>query len=394
MLKFKTFLKEEEVKPAAGEHLKHLTHMEDMPINDGHRGFHNAASLLKKAHEHITSGHSDARITTKYDGSPSVVFGHHPQTGKFFVATKSAFNKTPKINYTPEDIEKNHGHSPGLVNKLKEALHHLHKVAPKHGVYQGDLMYGHGDAKEHKGSYHFTPNTITYSAKKDSEEGKKIAKSKLGIVVHTKYHGPTIESMKAGFDPDLHNFKKHPHVNVIDHEVDFSKVNHNSKNEHDYHHHMAEAQKEFRNTPHETFAVTTPHAEHLNTYINDTVRTGETPSVSGYSKHLKKKFQKKIDDVSTEKAKSKKQEELNNHLDHVTKHKEHFESLFKMHHHLQQAKNALVSSLSSHPKFEHSIDNKPTEPEGFVIHHPDHGMGKLVNREGFAKANLLKVRNK
>jgi hypothetical protein len=54
----------------------------------------------------------------KYDGSPSIVFGHHPKNGKFFVATKSAFNKNPKINHTEKDIERNHGQPNFIVMKL------------------------------------------------------------------------------------------------------------------------------------------------------------------------------------------------------------------------------------------------------------------------------------
>ncbi len=66
-----------------------------------------------------------------------VAVGTNPENGRFFVATKSAFNKNPKINYTHEDIEKNHGHAPGLVEKLKAALTHLPKSTPKKGVFQG-----------------------------------------------------------------------------------------------------------------------------------------------------------------------------------------------------------------------------------------------------------------
>ena len=66
--------------------------------------------------------------------SPALVAGHHPETGRFFVASKSAFNKTPKINYTHEDIEKNHGHAPGLMEKLHAALDHLPKIMPARGV--------------------------------------------------------------------------------------------------------------------------------------------------------------------------------------------------------------------------------------------------------------------
>jgi len=103
----------------------------------------------------------------KYDGSPSIVYGHNPENNKFFVASKSAFNKNPKLNYTPEDIEKNHGHAPGLVEKLKAGLEHLPKIAPKKGVYQGDVMYTHNDLKKEGDKTSFTPNTITYTAKGD-----------------------------------------------------------------------------------------------------------------------------------------------------------------------------------------------------------------------------------
>jgi len=129
--------------------LKHITHVEDHPLQKGHEGFEHAFGTLMKAHEHMKNGKHDSDLTMKYDGSPAVVFGHHPKTGKFFVASKSAFNVNPKINHTHEDIEKNHGHSPGLAQKLHSALDHLPKVTPKKGVYQGDLMYTHEDLHHH-----------------------------------------------------------------------------------------------------------------------------------------------------------------------------------------------------------------------------------------------------
>ena len=150
-----------------------------------------------QAHNHIKSGSNSSALTMKYDGSPSVVFGHHPETGKFFVASKSAFNKNPKLNYNHRDILKNHGHAPGLMEKLHAALNHLKKIAPKTGVYQGDLMFTDEDKKHDKrGGVSFTPNTITYTARGD--EAEKIARAKLGVVVHTQYHGDTVKEMKIG----------------------------------------------------------------------------------------------------------------------------------------------------------------------------------------------------
>ncbi|HAI39509.1 MAG TPA: hypothetical protein DCM40_16070, partial [Maribacter sp.] len=60
--------------------------------------------------------------------------------GKFFVGTKSIFNKTPKINYTAADIKKNHGHAAGLVDKLTRALDALPALGISK-ILQGDFMF-------------------------------------------------------------------------------------------------------------------------------------------------------------------------------------------------------------------------------------------------------------
>ena len=383
MLNFKSFLKEE----AEFGKLKHLEHAEDHIIHPTEHGVHNAINILDQAHQHITKGVSDSKVKTKWDGSPSVVFGHHPQTGKFFVATKSAFNKNPKINYTPEDIEKNHGDKPGLAAKLKHALKHLPKVAPKKGVYQGDLMHSEGDVKGGKSSASFTPNTITYTT--HGEEAKKAKASKIGIAVHTKYHGSHLENMNAGFDPDLHKFKHHPDVHMLSSDVDTGKIHHSPEAEANYQHHMEAAKETLKKAPHDTFEVTHPHAEHLKTYINSTVKTGETPSTEGFKKHIEQKLTNKAKDIKTEKKKIEKRAEIESHLRHINDHKEHYNSLFKIHHHLQQAKDALVSSLETGSEYNHSVGKEKTGPEGFVITHHGHPT-KLVKRKEFSKFNFIK----
>jgi hypothetical protein len=146
MITIKKLLAEAEQKEeTGGEKLKHIEHLEDHPINDGAKGFDHAVGALEKVKRHIIQKSHSSDLTMKHDGSPSIVYGHHPDNGKFFVATKSAFNKSPKINYTDKDIEKNHGHAPGLVEKLKAALHHIPKIAPKKGVFQGDVMFSDND---------------------------------------------------------------------------------------------------------------------------------------------------------------------------------------------------------------------------------------------------------
>ena len=390
MLQFKDFLKEE--AEAEGQHLKHIHHAEDRPLLHGHAGFEHAHEALMKAHEHMKAGHKSSNLTMKYDGSPAVVFGHHPKTGKFFVASKSAFNKNPKINYSHADIDKNHGHAPGLAHKLHAALNHLPKVTPKHGVYQGDLMHSHDDLhEEHKIS--FTPNTITYTAHGDT--AKKIKQSKLGVVVHTKYHGDDIHSMSAHHDVDHHNFKQHKDVFHHTAEHDTSKVHYGEHEQNTFHKHMAAA-KHIHDTHGSTmYSATAKHqgeAGHLATYINHTVKHDEVPHAAGLKAHIQSHYNKAIDKVKTEKSKTAKQAEAHEHLAHIEKHKSQYEHLLQMHHHLQQAKNTLVKSLESHEgEYTHHISGKKSKPEGFVVHHEGQPT-KLVNRAEFAKQNLLKVR--
>ncbi len=400
MLSFKSFLKEEAEE---GGQLKHITHAEDRPLMHGHDGFEHAVGALEKAHAQIKSGQQSSNLTMKYDGSPSLVFGHHPKTGKFFVATKSAFNKDPKINHTDKDIERNHGHAPGLVKTLKHALKHLPKVTPKSGVYQGDLMH-HAENKTISESYvneavSFTPNTITYTPK-DKKEEEKVKKSKVGIVVHQEYHGSDITNMKASPHPDLSKFKEHPDVHLHGAEHDTSKVKHSEENEKTYQKHMAAAKAIHTTHGHKMYDAIHPKhsgdSGHLATYINHTVRTDEVPSVKGFKEHLQRQHEKNIVKAKSEKGKAEKTKQRDDELAHVEKHKGHYENLLAMHHHLHQAKNALVNSLETHEgRYQHHINGKKSKPEGFVVNYTHEGKEeptKLVNRAEFAKQNLLKVR--
>jgi hypothetical protein len=333
----------------------------------------------------------------KYDGSPSLVFGHHPETGKFFVASKSAFNKNPKINYTPEDIEANHGHAPGLVAKLKSALTHLPKVVPHHGVYQGDVMYTSSDVSHNSdGSASFTPNTITYTA--HGQNSDKVKASKFGVVVHTRYHGSSLDDMRANSDVDIGSFnQKHPDVFIHSAEHDTNKANYTPEQQHLVMKHLKAAESIHDVFGKSMYRTTSKHhggANHLATYINSTVRNDEVPTVDGFMKHIHEKLQKDIDKVKTDKSKQKKTTELNDHLNHISDNKEHYQNLFTMHHHLQQAKNHLVTALESHEgEYTHSINGAPTKPEGFVIN--DNGTPtKLVNRSEFARQNFLRSKNR
>jgi len=77
-------------------------------------------------------------------------------------------------------------------------------------VLQGDLMFTDDKKTETingKRYITFRPNTITYAAEPGSKLGQKIANSRLGIVFHTKYSGPSIAQMSASFNVTDNDFK-------------------------------------------------------------------------------------------------------------------------------------------------------------------------------------------
>jgi hypothetical protein len=244
----------------------------------------------------------------------------------------------------------------------------------------------------------FTPNTITYTAKGD--EAKKVGKSKIGVAVHTKYHGSDISNMSAHHHVDHENFKQHPDVHHHGAEHDTSKVSYPEHAQDEFHKHMNAAKAIHDTHGAKMYAGTAKHRgenTHLTTYINKTVDTGEIPHVEGLKKHIANQHAKMADKVKTEKAKAAKHAEGQEHINHIEHNKEHYQNLLTMHHHLAQAKNTLVKHLETHEgPYEHHINGKKSKPEGFVVNHtPESGHTeptKLVNRAEFAKQNRLKVR--
>jgi len=115
-------------------------------------------------------------ISVKMDGAPAIVWGTNPENGKFFVGTKSVFNKVKiKICYTPEDINNFYAHQPEVIDILLACLDFLPRT---NRIIQGDFI-GYG------GQSNYTPNTITYDFGNRTD---------CGIVVcpHTEYTGTSL----------------------------------------------------------------------------------------------------------------------------------------------------------------------------------------------------------
>jgi hypothetical protein len=156
---------------------KHLDHPEDAILLEGREGLNKVLNFFRE---------KNSQLSVKYDGSPAVVWGINPENKKFFVGTKSVFNKIKiKINYTHYDIEINHGHTPAVASILHMCLEKLPRVE---GIYQGDFI-GYGGGSE------YTPNTITYNF-------NDIVDEDIIIAAHTTYSGDTIKDSVASFGCD------------------------------------------------------------------------------------------------------------------------------------------------------------------------------------------------
>ena len=121
----------------------------------------------------IESLYSVADISLKIDGAPSIVWGFHPHNGRFFVGTKSVFNKKKiKICYSKDDVFSLYDYTTheNVINILCACLEYIPR---EEGIYQGDFI-GFG------GSSTYKPNTLKY------DFGTKV-RNKIIIAPHTRY---------------------------------------------------------------------------------------------------------------------------------------------------------------------------------------------------------------
>lgn len=367
--------------------LTHLNHIDDLPILKGHAGVQEAINVL------LAAKHADDAIlpTAKIDGSPSLVIIHN--NGKLAVATKSAFNKEPKINYTPEDAEKNHGHAPGLVEKLKQALQHLPKIQP-HGIHQGDVLFGENDKKimDINGIPHITfrPNTIRYAAPLNSEIGQQINRAKFGIAIHSRYN-------ENGVLSPAHDSKFSSHPDVFQLPV---AHNSNKLDNATFDNDMSTLGRIYQSiNPDAIPLVSNPtQAPLFLQYINNRVKEGlDIGKATDFTQWYKVKKLKTISALKTEKGRSKAITQLNKELQFYNEYDTAINDAFNLCQAISNAKQHLIQHFNSSVSLKHFIDSPDglvsTNPEGFVIT-SHQGPVKFVSRQEFSKNNFLMSKNR
>jgi hypothetical protein len=390
MKNFTQFLIEEaQEKSKAVKHLQHLggeAHFYGKKESDAD------LTRLGDLHKYLSGEKSSTKsVVIKADGSPAFEMGHvmNPATGhkEFGVAYKGA---AKGYAFNQKDIEDKFGHSEGLKSKMGQLLEYGKKVvSPIHGVYQGDFMGSAKDKTIKKEGNEIThkENLIKYHYPADSEEGKALKKAKISVSLHTRLDTPQPE-----YEVDTSKFHKSPDVHIFNNKLNKRNINYNLDDRAAFEKHYTNAGK-LLHSIHDHDNLVKGHTEHLQTYINKTVREGTTPTTAGYTKHLQTKLQKEVDKVKRPETKLKKSIDMQNMTNHVQQNKEDFDKLFKAHKELDSGKNILLKTLeNSGQNQKHTIDGKPTNPEGFVVAYHDGSVSKVVNRskEGFSGQNLNK----
>ena len=405
MLEFKDYFP---LYEAAGPN-KHLTHLEELILTNGKDGATRAIKYLQALTEVLDSNTPKAVNTTvKYDGAPAVVIGVD-SNGNFFVGSKSVFAKTPKMNYSINDIKQNHSQAPGLVDKLIQTFIHF-KDTKFNSTYQGDFLFDEQikefntiDGEEH---VIFKPNTIVYAVPTNSEEGQKISKAKIGVVFHTEYDVnldeeglPRFTTKKFGVDvtdinpgPDVYvkdaYFESDAgHVTLTGEETKLVNVSINN------------AIQSIGNIDFDK--VTEKMLSSINTYINTEIRGGEFLGDSAVSfQNFVEWFTGRVDkQISTLKSDAgiqratKAKETL---LSLIETAKEDILNVFEFQKAIKQAKDIFIQKYNNmmqgvsmkHYLFEPNGDLVVTEPEGYVAIDATGNAVKFVDRLEFSRANF------
>ena len=387
----------------------HLEHLEDEIINNGSKGARTAINFLKSIKQMLQGGSGGSTVSVKWDGAPAVFCGINPENGKFFVATKSLFNKTPKINYTNADIARNHGGA--LADKLRDCLKYLPSLGIS-GILQGDLLFTSGDKKSAtvagKKSIVFTPNTITYavpvvkSGLFGSSLYDSINKAKLGIIFHTSYSGKTMATLKAGFGANVRNLKKSKNVFFDDatyKRADGASFSPAEEKAFDNIIRMAEGSAykagafiDKIKKDKGPLSLGIQLKTFFNTYIRQgTAITNTNKLANNFEVFFRSRIKKEIDSKKTQAAKQKYEEILEAGMKILRPNRKGLYFAIASYITLQTAKSMLLSKLNNIQSIgsfmRTSTGYKATNPEGYVAINKGSAV-KLVDRLVFSKANF------
>ena len=387
----------------------HLEHIEDIILTGGHQGGEAVIGYFTDIYNMLKGGGSSAlQVSVKWDGAPAVVCGINPDNGRFFVGTKSVFAQSAKINYTKQDIARNHG-TGDLGEKLLKCLVHLPKLNIT-GVVQGDMMFTDNDlnTQEINGGRFvtFRPNEIVYAVPEDSDIGKQIASAKVGIIFHTTYVGDTLADINAEAGADVSKFSPSPDVwfdnatykNVAG-SATFTKAESDK---------FAEGINVLKSlltkVPQNLSAMLSANKDFVpmfQMFINSEIKQGRIPTdasefLQGFQQFYLARMQQQASGLKAQKAiavRQQKMAEMPQFLNTVRKPLQAMLAFYKQTQTLKaEALQKMNQAMQVGTFAQTDSGLEVTDPEGFVAVGTDGGAVKLVDRLTFSRRNLTAIK--
>jgi hypothetical protein len=187
--------------------VNHITHLEDMVLEQGSIGAMKLQNMIWDIQN------SQADISTKWDGAPSIFAGWDDDG--FFVSTKSYLNKTGSVRYHSLAAIRDAGLDMQLFEKLGYCLYFLEDVVPRGMTLQGDLMFWPGSYEFVNGPYDgvtFQPNTIVYGIDNAHWKGWSLGVawhswiSPRGDVSNPRFGNLLTTKQVLSIDPSMHQY--------------------------------------------------------------------------------------------------------------------------------------------------------------------------------------------
>ena len=387
----------------------HLEHLEDNILNGGAQGGKEAVAFLRSLGEMLDQGMADTRVTVKWDGAPAIICGINPDNQRFFVGTKSVFNKvSPKIAYSQEDVESMY--PPGqLAEKLKDAYQYLSQLSIP-GVVQGDLLFTDDKYEANIGGDNciaFQPNTIVYAVPKDSDIGKKIEEAKFGIVFHTSYSGRSLDAMSASFgginiqgnadvfvtSSDFRNASGEANMSLAEKTIYTNLVNKTEGS-------LKQASRfldMMKENNMNKFTLNIMFKTFFNRYIREgRTLVGARNTANDFAQYFSNALDKEIATKKMKATKDKYLELKNRGLKFISDNQQAIYMTVASYMNLQAAKNFMIRKLqkvNTFGTFLRTPDGyRVTAPEGFVAIRSGQAL-KLVDRLEFSRANFTADKN-
>jgi hypothetical protein len=184
-----------------GGRAKGIEHLEDYVFRLGSDGIKKAMDIVKH-----TAADTGRTTTVKWDGKPALIFGRD-DAGTFILTDVSGFTAKGYngLFTSPRQVTQHLAARDADAAALGKPATRVRDLAPIYnklwgmlddavppnyrGFVQGDLLYMDTPPLE-AGNYVFTPNTIEYKIPANSDVGKRIGASEVGIAMHTRYSEP------------------------------------------------------------------------------------------------------------------------------------------------------------------------------------------------------------